>query len=158
MWQASFEEKNGKTSKFYQLPPDEKICIYLPQIRPKLDPIDFFYNFGCQHLTYKIFKFLDSTSLLSSSLVNQAWQQFVYQNFYGNFRSRRRVYSKVLNIKTYHDPKNENCLKLELKKTRSKIVDVTVDDEYNILILTLVSGTPHVMGSSLFTKVPYYLG
>ena len=61
MWQASYEDHNGKTSKFYQMPPDHKLSIYLPKIMPKIDPVCYLAVSGCQHLTTKIFRYLDST-------------------------------------------------------------------------------------------------
>ena len=86
---------------------------------------------------------------MAASLVCEEWQQFVFQHFYGNFKSRKKVLQNILN--------QQECIEkssnLELKKTRSKVVDITTDDNYNMLILTLVSGTPHVMCSSMFTRV-----
>ena len=87
---------------------------------------------------------------MAASLVSEDWQQFVFQHFYGNFKSRRKVFQ---NIFLNQQECDENCSNLELRKTRSKIIDLTTDDNYNMLILTLVSGTPHVMCSSMFTKV-----
>jgi len=148
MWQASYEDHNGKTCKFYQMPPDHKLSIYLPKIMPKIDPVCYLAVSGCQHFTTKIFRYLDSTALMAASLVCEEWQQFVFQHFYGNFKSRKKVLQNILN--------QQECIEkssnLELKKTRSKVVDITTDDNYNMLILTLVSGTPHVMCSSMFTR------
>ena len=149
MWQASHEEHYGKTCKFYQMPPDHKLSIYLPKITPKVDPVLFLTISGCQHLTLKIFRYLDSTALMAASLVCEDWQQFVFQHFYGNFKSRRKVFQNIL----HQQDCIQNSSNLELKKTRSNIVDITTDDNFNMLILTLVSGTPHVMCSSMFTKV-----
>jgi len=61
MWQASYEEQNGKSFKFYQMPPDHKLSIYLPKITPKIDPVFYLAASGCQHLILKIFRYLDST-------------------------------------------------------------------------------------------------
>ena len=135
MWQASYE--NGtNTNRFYQMPPDQKLSIYLPRILPRHDPVSYFD--GCEHLTLKIFGFLDSSAILACSLVCQEWQQFVFQHFFG--KSRIHLESST-------------CIRLELKKTLSRIIDVSFDDSFNLMILTLVSGTPHVMFTSMFTKV-----
>ena len=48
---------------------------------------------------------------------------------------------------------NTSKLTFSLALARSAIIDVTVDDDLNVFALALLSGKPHVMSCSLFTRV-----
>ena len=150
MWQAQVEENYGKVSKYYQMPPDQKLCIYFKEkFESKIDPIEFLLKSGCYHLVLKILKYLDASALFSASLVNFQWQSFVLEHFYTRSKFRNLSWNKIC----HGESKWNSDVSLLLKKIKSKIIDVCIDDNYNLLTLALISGTPHVMSFSLFTKV-----
>ena len=76
-------------------------------------------------------------------------KQLIFEWVYLCHKSRR-----ITSEKLYHKGHvTKSQIYFELKKTRAKIVDVCIDEEFNLLCLSLLSGTPHVMISSLYTKV-----
>ena len=156
MWQAKLQENHGKVSKFYQLPPDQKLCIYFKsevinklEEKSKKDPLEFLILHGCFHLALKILKYLDASSLFAASLVCVHWQSFILDQFYTCSKFRSKSWNKI--VSSSCDPQFSNA-HFQLKKPKSKIIDVTIDDNYNLLTLAIISGSPHVMSFSLFTK------
>jgi len=55
-------------------------------------------NAGCPHLAIKIFGYLDSQSLLASSLVSYEWQQMLFETFYAKPKFRRRIKRQIFEI------------------------------------------------------------
>ena len=154
MWQAKLQENHGKISQFYQLPPDQKLCIYFKaenklDQKSKKDPLEFLIIHGCFHLALKILNYLDASSLFAASLVCVHWQSFILDQFYTCSKFRSKSWNRILSGSL--DPQFSN-VQLQLKKPKSTIIDVTIDDNYNLLTLAMISGTPHVMSFSLFTK------
>ena len=150
MWQAKLEENHGKVRKYYQMPPDQKLCIYFKEkVESKIDPFEFLLKSGCYHLVLKILKYLDASALFAASVVCLQWQSFILEHFYTSTKFRNYSWNKIC----FENSKSQCDVSLQLKKPRSKIIDICVDDNYNVLTLALISGTPHVMSFSLFTKV-----
>ena len=107
---------------------------------------------GCCHLSIKILNYLDSASLLAASLVCTDWQQFLLDWFYAVPKFRQRIHRTIFeqNSKSMI---NSSKLTFSLALARSAIIDVTVDDDLNLFALALLSGRPHVMSCSLFSRV-----
>jgi hypothetical protein len=104
MWQASYDEGDGKIKKFYNLPPDQRLSIYLPSsaitiIRRRRDLLAALVSAGCSHLAIKILKYLDSPSLLASSLVCKDWQTFLFNCFYAAPKFRKSIFDAI-----FHHP------------------------------------------------------
>ena len=125
---------------------------------------------GCCHLAIKILNYLDSASLLSASLVCQDWQHYLLNWFYAVPRFRQKIHQTIFNEyplqTTTHVTSSQNSsikdnqvsasmskITFSLALARSAIIDVTVDDDLNLFALALLSGRPHVMSCSLFTRV-----
>jgi len=151
MWNASVTDGHGSISKFHNLPPDLNLCIYIcgsSSIPRLFDPLNYLLQHGCYHLVKKILNFLDSTSLLSASLVSTQWQQLIFEWYYICQKSRQSINKKLYQ----KGPVKESFIHFELKKTLAKIVDVHLDADLNLFCLTLLAGTPHVLISSLFSQ------
>ena len=74
-------------------------------------------------------------------------QHLVYEWFYFDQRSRREIYQNI-----YHKGCFESStINFQLKKPKVAIVDVFIDEEFNLLCLAQIDGSPHVMSSSLYT-------
>ena len=95
---------------------------------------------------------MDSASLLAASLVCTDWQQFLLDWFYAVPKFRQRIHRTIFeqNSKSMI---NSSKLTFSLALARSAIIDVTVDDDLNLFALALLSGRPHVMSCSLFSRV-----
>ena len=73
---------------------------------------------------------------------------------------RQRIYRAIFeqnSQKLLSNPSQQllstSKLTFSLALARSAIIDVTVDDDLNVFALALLSGKPHVMSCSLFTRV-----
>ena len=144
--------------------------ILLIFISGRRDLLSALVSAGCCHLAIKILNYLDSASLLSASLVCQDWQHYLLNWFYAVPRFRQKIHQTIFNdyplqttnhvtsspkstIKANQVSASMSKITFSLALARSAIIDVTVDDDLNLFALALLSGRPHVMSCSLFTRV-----
>ena len=71
----------------------------------------------------------------------------MYEWFYFDQRSRRKIYQNIYHKGCFESSK----INFQLKKPKVAIVDVFIDEEFNLLCLAVIAGSPHVMLSSLYT-------
>lgn len=100
---------------------------------------------GCSHLAISIFQYLDSASLLACSLVCVDWQRLLLASIYTTSKFRRKVRQAI-----FEGMPIKSELTLSLDMTRAAVVDVALDDDFNIFALAVLGGRPHVMSCSLF--------
>jgi len=166
MWQATFEP--GGQTKLLTAPKiltDHRYSgLYICTGNSffnigRLDLLSALVSAGCCHLAIKILDYLDSTSLLAASLVCTDWQQYLLDWFYAVPKFRQRIYRAIFeqnSQKLLSNPSQQllstSKLTFSLALARSAIIDVTVDDDLNVFALALLSGKPHVMSCSLFTR------
>ena len=146
MWTASLIEANPGLKK----PRGQSLFLSIFDLN-RHDLLMSLTSAGCAHLTVKIFEFLDSSSLLAASLVCVEWQQFLLEWFYGHWRFREVICTRLFEH-TSVVPKSSKLI-FSLNMARSAIIDVTVDHDLNLFTLAVLSGRPHVMSASLFSKV-----
>jgi len=103
------------------------------------DLISALVGAGCAHLATKIFSYLDSASLLSSSLVCVSWQRLLLSSVYTTPKFRRRVRAAIFGAAAARKPLATR-LTLTLDASKATVVDVAVDDDFNIFVLGLVAG------------------
>ena len=103
------------------------------------------------------------TFLLFCFGISSDWQQYLLDWFYAVPKFRQRIYRAIFEQNSQQlllskNPSqqllsNTSKLTFSLALARSAIIDVTVDDDLNVFALALLSGKPHVMSCSLFTRV-----
>ena len=110
------------------------------------DIISALVSAGCHHLAIKIFNYLDSSSLLASSLVCNDWQAMLLGSIYTTSKFRKRVRNAI-----FEGNANTSQIVFSLDMdTSAAVVDVAIDDDFNIFALGVLAGRPHVMACSLF--------
>ena len=157
MWTASYIEANTslqKTTPAVKRPTGQSLFLSIFDLN-RHDLLMSLACAGCSHLAVKIFRFLDSSSLLAASLVCTEWQQFLLEWFYGHWKFRHVICQRLFE----HQSRVPQSSKLifTLNMARSAIIDVTVDDDLNLFALAILSGRPHVMSTSLFAQVIKYV-
>ena len=109
------------------------------------DLISALVQAGCSHLAITIFDYLDSASLLACSLVCVDWQRLLLSCIYTTSKFRRKVRAAI-----FHGDPAKSEIVLTLDMAQAAIVDVAIDDDFNIFALGLIAGRPQVMTCSLF--------
>ena len=128
----------------------------------KMDFFQHFSSFWCWYILC-LFTILLHTNCLFTFFcfgIWSDWQQYLLDWFYAVPKFRQRIYRAIFeqnSQKLLSNPSQQllstSKLTFSLALARSAIIDVTVDDDLNVFALALLSGKPHVMSCSLFTRV-----
>lgn len=153
MWQASTDtpptskrslchSSSSSSNHHYQL-----LSAGLVVSLCRRDLISALLSAGCCHIAIKIFDYLDSTSLLASSLVCVDWQRILINAVYTKSQFRSRIRKRI-----FGGSPSISRIRLSLDMARAAVVDVALDDEFNLFALGILAGRPHVMSCSLFSQ------